>query len=310
MKKVYLGVGHGGKDSGAVGYIVEKDVNLQMALACKEYLETNGVEVKISRTSDIDKELALRIKECNEYNPDLAIDIHNNSGGGNGFEVYYTINGGTGKILSQNIEEEIKNIGQNSRGLKTKVNSQGKDYFGFIRQIKCPSIITETVFVDNKTDASQADELHEQKEFGYAIAKGILKTLGIKISIPILQCDAHIEAIGWIGYKDTSKQIIGTEGQEKRIEAIRFKTNSELEIEYRVHVENIGWQDWKKNEEIAGTTGQSLRIEAIEIKCNRALEVQEHIENVGWMPSSKGANIKIGTEGKALRLEAFKIRIL
>lgn len=179
MKKVYIGVGHGGKDSGAVGYLVEKDVNLQMALACKEYLEANGVEVKISRASDIDKDLKERIKECNEYGPDLAVDIHNNAGGGDGFEVYHTLGGGTGKVLAQNIEEEVKAIGQNSRGLKTKANSQGKDYFGFIRQIKCPSIITETVFVDNEADAAQADTLEEQRMFGQAIARGILKTLDI-----------------------------------------------------------------------------------------------------------------------------------
>ena len=153
-----------------------------MALACKEYLETNGVEVNISRTIDIDKNLTKRIRECNEYNPDLAVDIHNNAGGGDGFEVYHTLSGGTGKILAQNIEEEIKAIGQNSRGLKTKANSHGKDYFGFIRQIKCPSIITETVFVDNQLDASQADELQEQRAFGQAIAKGILKTLNIEIA--------------------------------------------------------------------------------------------------------------------------------
>lgn len=179
MKKVYLGVGHGGKDSGAVGYLVEKDVNLQMALACKEYLEANGVEVKISRTSDIDKDLKERIKECNEYGPDLAVDVHNNAGGGDGFEVYHTLGGGTGKVLAQKIEEEVKAIGQNSRGLKTKSNSQGKDYFGFIRQIECPYIITETVFVDNQADASQADTVEEQRMFGQAIAKGILKTLDI-----------------------------------------------------------------------------------------------------------------------------------
>ena len=179
MSKVYLGVGHGGKDSGAVGYLVEKDVNLQMALACKEYLEQNGVEVKISRVDDSNKELTQRIKECNAYAPDLAVDIHNNAGGGDGFEVYHTLSGGTGKILAQNIEEEVKAIGQNSRGLKTKANSQGKDYFGFIRQITCPSIITEAVFVDNQADASQADTLEEQKAFGQAIARGILKTLGV-----------------------------------------------------------------------------------------------------------------------------------
>ena len=35
---------------------------------------------------------------------------------------------------------------------------------------------------------------------------------------------------------------------------------------YRVHVQNIGWQDWKKLGEMAGTIGQGLRIEALEIK--------------------------------------------
>ena len=31
MKKVFLGVGHGGNDPGAVSYIKESDVNLNMA---------------------------------------------------------------------------------------------------------------------------------------------------------------------------------------------------------------------------------------------------------------------------------------
>lgn len=181
MSKVYLGVGHGGADSGAVGYIREADVNLIIALSCKDFLESNGVEVKISRTSNIDMPLEKRIKECNAYNPNLAIDIHNNAGGGDGFEVYHTLNGGIGKVLSQNIETEIIAIGQNSRGLKTRKNNNGKDYFGFIRQINCPSIITETFFVDNAEDYKIADTLEEQQIIGVAIAKGILKTLNVEI---------------------------------------------------------------------------------------------------------------------------------
>ena len=89
---------------------------------------------------------------------------------------------------------------------------------------------------------------------------------------PTLQCDAHIENIGWTGYKDTSKEIIGTEGQGKRLEAIKFNANNGLEIEYRVHIAYKGWQEWKKNKEVAGTTGQALRIEAIEIKSNKLLK--------------------------------------
>jgi len=34
-------------------------------------------------------------------------------------------------------------------------------------------------------------------------------------------------------------------------------------VEYRAHVENIGWQGMKYNGQMAGTQGQHLRIEAI-----------------------------------------------
>ena len=150
-----------------------------MALACREYLENNGVQVLVSRTKDENDPLKDEIKECNDYNPNLAVDIHNNAGGGDGFEAYYHYKGGTGKTLAENIEKEIVAIGQNSRGCKTKLNSAGKDYFGFIRQINCPSIIVEGVFVDNATDVQIANTEEKQKAFGYAYAKGILKTLGI-----------------------------------------------------------------------------------------------------------------------------------
>ena len=178
-KKVFLGVGHGGNDPGAVKYIKEADVNLAMALACRDYLQANGVTVKMSRTKDENDPISEEIRECNEFNPDLAVDIHNNAGGGDGFEVYHYHKGGTSKTLAQNIEAEVKKIGQNSRGLKTRLNSQGSDYYGFIRCIKAPSVICEGVFVDNAADAAQADTPAEQKAFGVAYAKGILKTLGI-----------------------------------------------------------------------------------------------------------------------------------
>lgn len=178
-KKVFIGVGHGGADPGASGLAVEKTINLVMAKACRDYLVKNGVEVKMSREKDEDDPLTDEIKECNAYNPDVAIDIHNNSGGGDGFEIYYTINGGMGKTLATNIEAEVKLIGQNSRGLKTKKNSDGKDYFGFIRQIKAPSVIAEGFFLDNAKDHKIADTTAKQQAFGVAYAKGILKTLGI-----------------------------------------------------------------------------------------------------------------------------------
>ena len=185
MPKVFLGVGHGGKDPGAVGYIKEADVNLNMALACTDYLVSNGVEVKMSRTRDENDDLNEEIRECNTYNPDLAVDIHNNAGGADGFEVYHSIFRGKGTILAQNIEKEVIAIGQNSRGCKSRKSSKGNyDYYGFIRDTKAPAVICEGVFVDNKADSEQADTLEEQKAFGVAYAKGIMKTLGIEEHTP------------------------------------------------------------------------------------------------------------------------------
>lgn len=176
--KVFLDPGHGGSDPGAVKYIREESVNLNEALACRDYLEANGVEVKMSRETDKNTTSSGIIKACNSFNPDLAVSIHNNAGGGNGFEVYHTINGGKGKTLARNIETEVKKIGQNSRGIKTRRGNNG-DYYFFIRETKCPAVIVEGVFVDNKADAAQADTLAEQRAFGMAYAKGILKTLGV-----------------------------------------------------------------------------------------------------------------------------------
>lgn len=180
MAKVYIGVGHGGSDPGAVKYLVEKDVNLKMALACRDYLKSAGVEVKISRTTDKDSSIASKVSEANSWGADLALDIHNNAGGGDGAEVYHSIVYGTGATLAKNILSEIEKIGQNSRGAKIKPDNNGTDYFGFIRLTSMPAVITEAVFVDNKADAAQADTDAECKAFGVAIAKGILKTLGIK----------------------------------------------------------------------------------------------------------------------------------
>lgn len=46
-----------------------------------------------------------------------------------------------------------------------------------------PAVITEAVFVDNAADSAQADTDAECKEFGIAIAKGVLRTLGIAYNV-------------------------------------------------------------------------------------------------------------------------------
>ena len=180
--KVFIGVGHGGSDPGAVANNVkEKDLNLSIALACRDELKRHGVDVKMSRTKDENDPLSEEIKECNAFSPDLAVDIHNNAGGGDGAEVFYHYGGGKSKTLAENILSEIVKVGQNSRGAKTRKNQDGKDYYGFIRQTSAPSVIVECAFVDNASDLEILATESRRQEMGVAIAKGILKTLGVEI---------------------------------------------------------------------------------------------------------------------------------
>lgn len=180
-KKVFIGVGHGGADPGAVKYVKEADANLNIALAMYFVLNRHGVKVQLSRWKDEDDPVSEEIKEANAYAPDIAVDVHNNAGGGDGFEAMYQTNAYKAKSykLAQCIEKEVKAAGQNSRGMKTKLNSAGTDYFGFLRQVKAPAVIVEGFFVDNTADAAQYDTKAEQQALGLAYAKGILAYLGI-----------------------------------------------------------------------------------------------------------------------------------
>lgn len=176
-KKVFIGVGHGGSDPGAVKYFVEKEYTLKVAYALSEILSKNGVDFKLSRTQDVDTEMNSKVKMCNDYNPDLVIDIHFNAGGGQGFEVYYSHVGGTSKTLADNINTEVKKI-MSSRGVKTKLGDGGSDYFAIIRETNAPAVLCEGGFVDNWSDSELIKSNY--KKLAEAYAQGILKTLGIK----------------------------------------------------------------------------------------------------------------------------------
>ena len=218
-KKVFIGVGHGGKDPGATANgFKEKDLNLEIATACNEELVRHGVSTKMSRTKDEEDTLQQEINECNAYNPDLAIDIHNNAGGGDGAEAFYHYKGGVSKTLAENVLAEIVKLGQNSRGAKTKQGADGRDYYGFIRQTKAPAIIVETAFVDNAKDMQIIDTAAERKAMGVAIAKGILKTLNI----------AYVEAVKKEETKtETKMEATSSKLYRVQVGAYSVKANAE-----------------------------------------------------------------------------------
>lgn len=181
MAKVFIGVGHGGNDPGAVANgLRESDLNLRASLFLRDALQRHNVSVKMSRIKDENDDLNEEIRECNAYNPDLAIDCHTNAGGGSGFEVYHSKNtSGNSYKMAKNINNVMVSKGYKSRGLKTKLNASGNDYFGFIRSVNASSIIAEMAFIDNLSDISNFDEDHELKAYAECLCEGILRTLNI-----------------------------------------------------------------------------------------------------------------------------------
>lgn len=94
IKKIVIDPGHGGKDPGAIGRtgLREKDVNLDVAKRLAKILKSQGVEVVLTRSSDIFVSLARRVDIANKSNADLFISIHSNANRArslNGFEIYY-----------------------------------------------------------------------------------------------------------------------------------------------------------------------------------------------------------------------------
>jgi len=78
VRKVVLDPGHGGKDPGAIGPtgVREKDVNLDVARRLARQLRERGIDVVLTRTSDVFLPLAQRSDIANGEHPDLFISIH------------------------------------------------------------------------------------------------------------------------------------------------------------------------------------------------------------------------------------------
>lgn len=186
MAKVFIGVGHGGPDPGAVsGAFEEADINLIMALAMGRELMRHGVEIALSRVSDEEDRLEEEIEEANAFAPDVAVECHNNAGGGDGWECYRqtsTAYGEQSLRLGKAIEARVKAAGQNSRGVKTKLMASGADWFGWCRQVKAPAVLCEGFFVDNVKDRSDFATTAAQQALGVAYAHGVLDYFGIEIN--------------------------------------------------------------------------------------------------------------------------------
>ena len=111
---VLLDPGHGGMDPGMVGYVVEKEVVLDVALRLKRLLEKEGIEVRLTRDRDMhlspDKreDLSRRAALADSSQVNLFISIHVNATPtrtAQGLEVFYFGQAQSSGVLAQVIRE-------------------------------------------------------------------------------------------------------------------------------------------------------------------------------------------------------------
>ena len=150
-----------------------------------------------------------------------------------------------------------------------------------------------------------------------------LSISGDKASVGSIECRAHVQNEGWKPWTGEGKTI-GTTGKSQRLESMRIRLNGGAgwHVYYRAHVQNIGWMGWAKDGELAGTAGLGLRMECVEIRLVRegeqapqggeafrdeGLSTSAHVQNIGWTNTNSGKNVTLGTTGRGLRVEAFRI---
>ena len=208
MKKVWIDAGHGGRDPGAAGNgLQEKDIALTLSLAVKKRLdaEYEGVEVLLSRSTDVFLELADRTNKANQAGADILISIHCNAGGGSGgFESYsYTSAMPASKALRNVLHTEIlmalKPFGVIDRGQKSKD-------LHMVRESKMPAVLTENLFIDVVTDADLLKQSKVIDSIVYGHVTGIAKYLGLKrkesggkVDVPVrdIHVVSHWAAAAW-----------------------------------------------------------------------------------------------------------------
>ena len=104
----------------------------------------------------------------------------------------------------------------------------------------------------------------------------------------------------------------------KRIKQIPGTAKNNNQLWYRAHCQNLGWLDPVHDGQTAGTTGFSTRLEALLIDLrtirekypNAKLSGDFHVQNIGTVHLDNiEPDTLIGTIGKSLRLEAFRLHL-
>ncbi len=182
-KIVVLDAGHGGFDGGATANgVTEKDVNLDIALRVREYLEQAGGIVLLTRSEDVStaqgnqegvsakkSDLSERKKLADSSDADIFVSIHMNKFPQEqyrGAQVFYSSAPEESKRLGEEIQQSLKDILQDGNDRIAKKIDGG---VFILKNTTIPSVIVECGFLSNPQEA----QLLQQEDYRQKLAWGI-----------------------------------------------------------------------------------------------------------------------------------------
>ncbi len=192
-KRIIVDAGHGSPDGGAVGsrQVLEKDLNLQIALLLQQYLEQSGAEVIMTRSDDngiYDLEsktirqkkrtdLSNREKLMAESEADFFVSIHMNRFSDSrysGPQVFYSVNHEQSKPLAEAVQQEM--IAVLEPPSERVVKPAGKEIY-LLSKAKLPAILVECGFLSNDREEQLLLDETYQKKTAWSIYCGLTKYL-------------------------------------------------------------------------------------------------------------------------------------
>ena len=190
---VMIDPGHGGDNlGGQYNQFMEKEMTMKTALAMKSRLEKfEGVTVYLTHenTSAPDMSLTERAQFSKSVDADFLFSLHYNKSSDNrlyGCEVWtsafdqFYVKGTQFGLIEM---EALTNYGLYNRGIKTRLNSKGTDYYGIIQHAKeydIPCVIIEHCHMDDENDIPFLQRENALKIFGELDADSVAKYFHLK----------------------------------------------------------------------------------------------------------------------------------
>lgn len=190
-QKIVIDAGHGGVDGGAVSKqgLIEKDLNLAIALQLRDYLQQAGATVVMTRDGDYDlasegqkkyskrktEDLLRRVAIIKQEQPSMLVSIHVNSIPSpkwSGAQTFYDKgNVAGGMKLAELIQEELRNNLQNTSRLVGEVS----DVYVLKQITSLPAALVEVGFLSHPEEAARLADAEYQRKVAASIYQGILK---------------------------------------------------------------------------------------------------------------------------------------